>query len=36
LNVVTWPEVADVYAAHWHARQTGAVRYAEASDWCQR
>jgi hypothetical protein len=36
LNVVTSPVVAEAYAAHWQARQAGAVRFAEASDWCER
>jgi phosphatidylserine/phosphatidylglycerophosphate/cardiolipin synthase-like enzyme len=34
LNVVTSPEVAEAYAAHWQARR--AVRFAEASEWCER
>jgi phosphatidylserine/phosphatidylglycerophosphate/cardiolipin synthase-like enzyme len=36
LNVVASPEVAEAYAAHWQARQAGAVRFEEASDWCRR
>ena len=36
LNVVTSPEVAEAYAAHWQARQAGAVRFADASEWCER
>jgi hypothetical protein len=36
LNVVTSPEVAVAYATHWQARQAGAFRFADASDWCQR
>jgi phosphatidylserine/phosphatidylglycerophosphate/cardiolipin synthase-like enzyme len=36
LNVVTSPEVAEAYAAHWQVRQAGAVRFADASRWCQR
>src|SRR5271166_1587424 len=36
MNVVTSAEVAEAYAAHWHARQAGAVRFAKASEWCAR
>jgi hypothetical protein len=36
LDVVTWPEVAEAYAPHWQARQAGAVRFADASEWWQR
>jgi phosphatidylserine/phosphatidylglycerophosphate/cardiolipin synthase-like enzyme len=36
LNVVTSPEVAAAYARHWQARQAGAVRFADASEWCDR
>jgi phosphatidylserine/phosphatidylglycerophosphate/cardiolipin synthase-like enzyme len=36
LNVVTSPEVAEAYAAHWQARQAVSVRFADASEWCQR
>jgi phosphatidylserine/phosphatidylglycerophosphate/cardiolipin synthase-like enzyme len=36
LNLVTSPEVAEAYAAHWQARRVGAVRFEEASDWCGR
>lgn len=32
LNVVTSPEVAETYTAHWRARQADAVRFANASD----
>jgi phospholipase D len=31
LNVVTSPEVAQAYAAHWQAREAGAVRFVDAS-----
>jgi len=36
LNVVTSPEVAEAYAAHWQARQAISVRFADAAEWCQR
>jgi PLD-like domain len=36
LNVVTSPEVAAGYAAHWRARQAISVRFADAADWCAR
>jgi hypothetical protein len=36
LNVVTSPEVAAAYAAHWQARQAVSVRFADASQWCER
>jgi phosphatidylserine/phosphatidylglycerophosphate/cardiolipin synthase-like enzyme len=36
MNVVTSAEVAEAYAAHWQARLAGAVRFANASEWCQR
>jgi phosphatidylserine/phosphatidylglycerophosphate/cardiolipin synthase-like enzyme len=36
LNIITSPEVAEAYVAHWQARQTGAVRFADASAWCER
>jgi hypothetical protein len=31
LNVVTSPEVAEAYAAHWQARQAVSVRFGDAS-----
>ena len=34
LNLVTSPEVAAAYAAHWQARQAVSVRFADASEWC--
>ena len=34
LNIVTSPEVAAAYAAHWQARQAISVRFADASQWC--
>jgi phosphatidylserine/phosphatidylglycerophosphate/cardiolipin synthase-like enzyme len=36
LNVVTSPEVAEAYAAHWRAWQAISVRFADVSEWCQR
>ena len=36
LNVVTSPEVAEIYARHWQARQTVSVRFADGSQWCRR
>ena len=36
LNVVTSPEVAEVYARHWQARQAVSVRFDGASQWCRR
>jgi hypothetical protein len=36
LNVVTSAEVAAAYAAHWQARQAGAVRFTDALEWCQK
>jgi hypothetical protein len=36
MNVVTSAEVAEAYAAHWQARQAGAVRFADGSEWCER
>lgn len=36
LNVVTSPEVAETYAKHWQARQGVSIRFADASQWCQR
>ena len=36
LNVVTSPEVAAAYAAHWRARQAVSVRFADAAAWCER
>jgi phosphatidylserine/phosphatidylglycerophosphate/cardiolipin synthase-like enzyme len=36
MNVVTSPEVAEAYAAHWQVRQAGSVRFADASESCQR
>jgi len=36
LNVVTSPEVAAAYAAHWRARLAVSVRFADASGWCER
>jgi hypothetical protein len=34
LHVVTSPEIAEAYAAHWRARQAVSVRFADASEWC--
>jgi phosphatidylserine/phosphatidylglycerophosphate/cardiolipin synthase-like enzyme len=36
LNVITSPEIAEAYAVHWQARLAGAVRFTDASQWCQR
>lgn len=36
LKVVTSPEVAAAYAAYWLVRQAVSVRFADASEWCQR
>jgi phosphatidylserine/phosphatidylglycerophosphate/cardiolipin synthase-like enzyme len=36
LNVVTSPEVAETYEAHWQARRAGSVPFTNAADWCQR
>jgi phosphatidylserine/phosphatidylglycerophosphate/cardiolipin synthase-like enzyme len=36
LNVVTSAEVAEAFAAHWQARQTGAVQFDRTADWCGR
>ncbi len=32
LNVVTSPEIAEAYAAHWQARQAISVRFADAAE----
>ncbi len=36
MNFVTSAGVAEAYAAHWQSRQAGAVRFANAAEWCQR
>jgi phosphatidylserine/phosphatidylglycerophosphate/cardiolipin synthase-like enzyme len=36
LNIVTSAEVAEAYAVHWQARLAGAVRFTDASEWCER
>jgi phosphatidylserine/phosphatidylglycerophosphate/cardiolipin synthase-like enzyme len=34
LNVVTSPEVAASYAAHWQARQAVSIRFTDRDEWC--
>jgi len=36
LNLVTSEELAEAYAGHWRARQAVSVRFAGASQRCQR
>jgi phosphatidylserine/phosphatidylglycerophosphate/cardiolipin synthase-like enzyme len=36
LNVVTSPEVGQMYARHWQARQALSIRFTDASQWRRR
>ena len=35
LNLVSSPAVAVAYAAHWHNRLAGSVRFERREDWCR-